>query len=43
MCGDVKELSEFIGTELAFSMNGVAIDTNNRSIDEMVDSYVKVR
>lgn len=43
VCGDVKELSEFMGVELAFQMNGVTIDTNNQSIDEMVASYVKVR
>ena len=43
VCGDVKELSEFMGVELAFEMNGVTIDTNNKSIDEMVASYVKVR
>lgn len=43
VCGDVKELSEFLECDLTFQFNGVEITTANRSINEMVESYVKAR
>lgn len=43
VCGDVKELSEHLGEELTFQFNGVDLTTDNKSINEMVDSYIKAR
>ena len=43
VCGDVKELSEFLGREIIFEFNGVTIYTDNKSIVEMYESYIKVR
>jgi len=43
VCGDVKELSEFLKSEIVFEFNGVPITTENKSINEMVLSYSTAR
>lgn len=42
-CGEVKELSEFLGKDLTFEFNEVPITTKNKSIKEMIDSYMTSR
>ena len=43
VCGEVKELSEFLKQDIYFEFNGVSISTLNKSINEMVESYTKAR
>lgn len=43
VCGEVKELSEFLKQDIYFEFNGVPISTLNKSINEMVESYTKAR
>lgn len=43
VCGEVKELSEFLKQDIYFKFNGVPISTLNKSINEMVESYTKAR
>lgn len=42
-CEEVKLLSEFLGYDLTFEFNGVEITTANKSISEMVNSYMMSR
>ena len=42
-CDSVKVLSEFIGEDIEFKFNGNVITTKNKSINDMVDSYLKQR
>ena len=39
VCGDVKELSEFMKEELDFKFNGVYVTTDNHSINDMIRIY----
>lgn len=42
-CGEVKELSEFLKEDIDFKFNGVNISTANKTINEMVKSYMVSR
>lgn len=42
-CSEAKELSEFIKQEVTFLFNGVSISTYDKSINDMVDSYLTQR
>lgn len=39
-CSEVKELSELLKQDFTFDFNGVKITTENKSINEMVNSYL---
>lgn len=43
VCADAKLLSEYINRDIVFEFNGVRITTENKSINEMVDSYMYAR
>lgn len=42
-CEEVKLLSEFVKEELYFKFNDVHISTDGKSINDMVDNYLKQR
>lgn len=42
-CDEVKGLSEFLGQDLTFEFNEVPITTKNKSIKEMIESYMTSR
>lgn len=43
VCEEVKELSDFLEQDIYFEFNGVPISTENKSINEMVESYTIAR